>query len=310
MIAGTPPNITGENVATATGHKTGGGPEGRKASGLLMVDGVLYMWVRNLKKDGTGSSLAWSKDHSKTWAWADWSFPEVGYPVWMNAGRNYEAAQDGYAYVYSPDTPSAYNTSDHILLARVPEHQIGEKEGYEFFAGLGDAGQARWSSHFENRKPVFTDPGHCYRPEVTYAPDLNRYLYLQLPAPKELPGFTLWERLKSLGVVTSCCVRDEKETIATRYYIRSLGVDVKRFAHAVRGHWSIENACHWVLDMTCREDESRTRERHLRENLAWLNRFVLSLLKQHPGRQSLVMKRRSCGWSDTFLMEVATGPTC
>jgi len=31
------------------------------------------------------------------------------------------------------------------------------------------------------------------------------------------------------------------------------------------------------------------------------------LLKQHPGRQSVAMKRRSCGWSDAFLMEVATG---
>ena len=36
--------------------------------------------------------------------------------------------------------------------------------------------------------------------------------------------------------------------------------------------------------MTFREDESRIRERHLRENMAWLNRFRLSLLKQHPDR--------------------------
>jgi predicted transposase YbfD/YdcC len=89
-----------------------------------------------------------------------------------------------------------------------------------------------------------------------------------------------------------------------------LEVDVKPFAHAVRGHWSIENGCHWVLDMTFRADESRLRERQLRENFAWLNRFALSLLKQHPGRQSLAMKRRSCGWSETFLMEVVTGSTC
>jgi predicted transposase YbfD/YdcC len=134
--------------------------------------------------------------------------------------------------------------------------------------------------------------------------------YLQLPAPEGLPGFTLWERLRSIGMVTSCCVRDGREAIETRYYVGSLGVDVKRFARAVRGHWGIENACHWVLDMTFREDESRARERHLRENLAWLNRFVLSLLKQHPGRQSGAMKRRSCGWSDAFLMEVVTGSTC
>ncbi|MSQ93641.1 MAG: ISAs1 family transposase, partial [Gemmataceae bacterium] len=37
---------------------------------------------------------------------------------------------------------------------------------------------------------------------------------------------------------------------------------------------------------------------------AWLNRFILSLLKQHPGKGSLVMKRRSCGWNEEFLLEV------
>ncbi len=134
--------------------------------------------------------------------------------------------------------------------------------------------------------------------------------YLQLPAPRDLPGFTLWRGLRSIGLVTSCCLRDGKETVEARYYISSLEVDVERFARAVRGHWSIENGCHWVLDMTFREDESRLRERHLRENCAWLNRCALSLLKQHPGRQSLVMKRRSCGWSDAFLMEVITVSTC
>src|SRR3954447_14075396 len=133
--------------------------------------------------------------------------------------------------------------------------------------------------------------------------------YLQLPAPEELPGLSLWKGLKSIGLTTSCCLRDGVETIEVRYYISSLEVDVKRFARAVRGHWSIENSCHWVLDMTFREDESRLRERHLRENFARLNRFALSLLKQHPGRQSVVMKRRSCGWSDAFLMEVVTGST-
>ena len=134
--------------------------------------------------------------------------------------------------------------------------------------------------------------------------------YLQLPAPEGLPGFRQWKGLRSIGLVTSCCLRDGKEAIEVRYYLSSLGVDVKRFARAVRGHGSIENVCHWVLDMTFREDESRVRERRLRENFAWLNRFALSLLKQHPGRQSLAMKRRSCGWSDAFLMEVITGSTC
>lgn len=134
--------------------------------------------------------------------------------------------------------------------------------------------------------------------------------YLQLPAPKSLPGFAQWKGLKSIGVVTSCCLRDGKETVEVRYYISSLTVSVKKFAHAVRSHWGIENGCHWVLDLTYREDESRIREKVLRVNFAWLNRFTLSLLKRHPGRLSVAMKRRSCGWDENFLLEVVTGSTC
>jgi predicted transposase YbfD/YdcC len=133
--------------------------------------------------------------------------------------------------------------------------------------------------------------------------------YIQLPAPEDLPGLDVWAGLKSIGVVVSECVRDGKATDEVRYYISSLGVGVKRFAHAVRSHWSVENTCHWSLDITYREDESRIRERHLGENMAWLYRFTLSLLKQHPRRQSLVMKRRCCGWDENFLLEVLAGST-
>src|SRR5688500_11015313 len=133
--------------------------------------------------------------------------------------------------------------------------------------------------------------------------------YIQLPVPESLPGSASWAGLKSIGVVVSECVRDGKETVEVRYYISSLAVGVKRFAHAVRSHWGIENSCHWCLDVTYREDESRIRERRLREDFAWLNRMTLSLLKQHPGRQSVAMKRRRCGWSEGFLMEVITGST-
>jgi predicted transposase YbfD/YdcC len=133
--------------------------------------------------------------------------------------------------------------------------------------------------------------------------------YIQMPAPASLPGLDSWVGLKSIGVVVSECVRNGKETAEVRYYISSLGVGVKRFAHAIRSHWGIENGCHWSLDVTYREDESRIRDKHLRENFAWLNRLTLSLLKQHPGRASLAMKRRSCGWSDDFLLKVLAGAT-
>lgn len=131
--------------------------------------------------------------------------------------------------------------------------------------------------------------------------------YIQLPAPKDIPGFDLWKGLKTIGVAIAFSLRDGKETADVRYFISSLPLGVKRFAQAIRNHWSIENSCHWTLDMTYREDESRIRDANIRENIAWLNRFTLSLLKQHPGKESIIMKRRKCAWSEAFLTEVLTG---
>lgn len=130
--------------------------------------------------------------------------------------------------------------------------------------------------------------------------------YIQMPVPPDLADLALWKGLQTIGVVVSARIRGGQETVETRYYISSLAMGVKRFAHAVRGHWGIENSCHWSLDFTFREDESRIREKNLRENFAWLNRFLLSLLKQHPGRDSIVMRRRACGWDDNFMLEVLT----
>jgi predicted transposase YbfD/YdcC len=136
---------------------------------------------------------------------------------------------------------------------------------------------------------------------------IERRTYIQMPAPKSLPGFANWKGLLSIGIAYLWCIRDGKETSEVRYFISSLPVKVKQFAHAVRSHWGIENTCHWCLDVTYREDESRIRNEHLRENFAWLNRLTLSLLKQHPDKDSVAMKRRACGWNEEYMLQVLTG---
>jgi predicted transposase YbfD/YdcC len=135
----------------------------------------------------------------------------------------------------------------------------------------------------------------------------ERRVYVQFPVPEELAGRKEWQGLKTIGVAMLMCLRDGKETCDVRYFISSLSMGVKEFARAVRGHWGIENGCHWILDMVYREDESRIREERLRESFAWLNRFTLSLLKQHPAKTSIAMKRRSCAWNEEFLLQVLTG---
>ena len=150
------------------------------------------------------------------------------------------------------------------------------------------------------RRRVTTEEGHG-RKEVRS--------YIQMPVPADLAERELWKGLRTIGLVVSTGIRDGKETTEVRYYISSLRMGVKQFADAVRGHWGIENSCHWSLDFTFREDESRIREKNLRENFAWLNRFLLSVLKQYPGRDSIVMRRRACGWDENFMLQVLTGAT-
>src|SRR5450432_4446883 len=96
---------------------------------------------------------------------------------------------------------------------------------------------------------------------------------------------------------------DGRETSDIRYYVCSRYLSGKRFAEAVRGHWSIESM-HWTLDVTFREDDSSTRERTLGNNLSWLRRFAVTLLKRHPDKDSLRGKLMSCMLNTDYLTEV------
>lgn len=136
---------------------------------------------------------------------------------------------------------------------------------------------------------------------------LEARTYYQMTAPDWLHGRWDWKGFKTIGAVVRVCEENGVETTDTRYYVSSLRRHGERFAQAVRGHWGIENSLHWSLDMTYREDDSRVRNRTFAENLAWLRRLALSLVKQHPGKQSQIMKRRMAGWSPDFLMQLLVG---
>ncbi len=131
--------------------------------------------------------------------------------------------------------------------------------------------------------------------------------YYQITAPSYLHGRAEWKGLKTIGAAVRVYEENGVEKRDTRYFISSLRRNGRQFANAARGHWGIENSLHWSLDMTFREDESRVRQRTFADNLSWLRRMTLSLIKQHPGKESYVMKRRMAGWSVDFLMQILTG---
>jgi CubicO group peptidase (beta-lactamase class C family) len=166
----------GVNIRSPSGEQKGDGRSGRKASGMLCVGGVLYMLVRNADGKGRQSLLAWSTDHARTWQWSRWRFAAFGHPVFLNFGRDYAGARDGYVYAYSPDTPDAYRETDAVALARVPRDRIRERAAYEFFVRLDAAGRPVWSKDIGRRGAAFSFPGGCNRMDVVHNAPLGRYL--------------------------------------------------------------------------------------------------------------------------------------
>jgi len=128
--------------------------------------------------------------------------------------------------------------------------------------------------------------------------------YIQFPIPDGLVGREKWAGLKTIGFASRISIRDGQETIDNRYYLNSLELNVRRFASVVRGHWAIENTLHWCLDVTFREDESRLRNRIAGENVAWLKRMAISLVKQSGSKESIAMQRRMAGWNDDYLSQL------
>lgn len=136
---------------------------------------------------------------------------------------------------------------------------------------------------------------------------LEHRTYYQATVPKDLYGRRQWAGFKTIGAAIRIYEQNGVEKTDVRYYLSSLRRNGKQFANGVRSHWGIENSLHWCLDMTYREDESRVRDRNFANNLSWLRRLTLSLIKQHPGKESNAMKRRMAGWSLGYLMQILTG---
>ena len=133
---------------------------------------------------------------------------------------------------------------------------------------------------------------------------LDERSYFLTKVPRDFAPAADWPEVKAIGYALRWTTHaGGAQTSEARYYVSTRYVSGKRFAEAVRGHWGIESL-HWVLDVTLREDDSRTRERTLANNLSWLRRFAVTLLRRHPEKDSIRGKMLHCGYSTDFLTEV------
>ena len=254
VIEGSPPNIRGRDIVTASGSipKPAGNKSG-KVSGVVMIQNVLYAWVRNLnppdKPKGTGSTLMVSRNLGKDWDFVEWSFPNIGYPTWLNAGQDYRAAPDDYAYFIAPDGPSAYADYPDLLMGRVPVDAILDKSRYEFFHGVREDDSSTWGD-YEGRRPIFSDPAGCFRPDIVFNPGLERYLLMMSSPPvkwhwwandnpQRVSHFGLFEAPNPWGPWT------------TVTYIEDWGMPETRFAPHIPPKWISNDGTSFYLLYSC-----------------------------------------------------------
>jgi predicted transposase YbfD/YdcC len=129
-----------------------------------------------------------------------------------------------------------------------------------------------------------------------------------LPARGALSAaqMAVWLGVLSIVMVTRIvwCEATGVESMEVSYFLSSLPPHARRIGSAIRGHWSIENGLHWVLDVVFREDARRVYDRTTAENVAFLNRLALSLLRGDTGKGSMKVKRKRAGWQIPYLAQL------
>ena len=116
-----------------------------------------------------------------------------------------------------------------------------------------------------------------------------------------------WYGLASIGMVESTRCINNETSIHQRFFISSLvEADAKKFSHAVRSHWGIENKLHWVLDVAFDEDHCRIRKNHAPENVAMMRHMALNLLKADDTvrKVGIKIRRNKARRSNQFLLHI------
>jgi predicted transposase YbfD/YdcC len=108
-----------------------------------------------------------------------------------------------------------------------------------------------------------------------------------------------WEDIQTL--IRYRCTReiDGVKTVSVRHYISSFDTNAEGFLEIIRGHWSVENQLHWMLDVVFREDNARARKDNSPLNLNVLRKIALAVLKKITIKGSSVRRKMMKASRDT-----------
>ena len=187
--------------------------------------------------------------------------------------------------------------ADYVLALKA--NQCAMHQDVITMAQEGLATQFKEIAH-HTKQTVDKGHGRIERRRYWFIDDAQYLAYLN-PSGK-------WANLEGIGVVQSEREVNGTKSSETRYYLCSVGT-LSEFMEAARGHWSIENSLHWILDIAFREDQNRTRTDHSAHNFAILRHIALNLLKaEKSAKVGIKVKRLKCGWNEDYLFKVLLGP--
>ena len=182
-------------------------------------------------------------------------------------------------------------TADALLTQRGIAEFIHNRGAYYHFTVKGNrpALFADLERYFQDRRPAadFTETssghGRIETRSIWVSEALNGYLDF----PEVHQAFLIERQV--LTKKTGALSREFAYGITSR---PAAEASPQRLLQINRGHWVIENRCHYVIDWNFDEDRSRIRSGHGPENVSRLRRFAVALIQSKPGRKVAATLRR------------------
>jgi predicted transposase YbfD/YdcC len=182
-------------------------------------------------------------------------------------------------------------TADALLTQRkLADYLCRQRKAHYHFTVKGNQ-----DGVFQDIKLYFQD-----RPEpdfMTYdPPDHGRIEIRKIWTTTALNPYLDFPHVGQAFLIERCTIDkksgEQSEDIA--YGITSRDpqqADAQKLLAINRGHWTIENSCHYILDWNYDEDRSRIRTGYGPENISRIRRFAIGVIKS-KGVRSVAQKMR------------------
>ena len=182
-------------------------------------------------------------------------------------------------------------SADALLTQReLAEYLVAQRKAHYHFTVKGNQ-----SGVLKDLQLFFRDRGKPQFVEQS-PPDHGRIETRKIWTTTELNGYLDFPHVGQAFLIERHCTdkKSGESSLDVAYGITSrtsAQADPQQVLTVNRGHWTIENSCHYIIDWNYDEDRSRIRKGHGPENITRLRRFAIGVIKS-KGVRSVAQKMR------------------